>query len=959
MRNNSPVTQKEYDIPSNYILVSETDLQGNIIYANQEFIEVSGFSWKELEGQPHNLIRHPDVPEKVFEDLWRTLKKGEPWHQLVKNRCKNGDHYWVEANIAPVFQNGEIVGYKSIRNPISQKEVALAESAYALIQKGERLIQGGVLVTPLSQKVARFSPLPQKSILGKTIIPLIAMAIIWSAVLQVYLQNVADNLYSGAVQDRQELLLKNLDSEVSGQSQIALTNAVGIAGNSAVIYGLYDHQDTVLWQIVKVNYEQYVKRANMSGIGIAIFDANLKKVANSGVNIDIDSLPKEPQTKIHFQKEGGYIQAQVPVPYGDKTIGLVVISLPLKQIVALETESQHGYAALAFEKGKFHLANGFQESPIKQLLKDTDISHLNSQGFAVVDNHLLVLGSIKQGDQVIGAHLVSEPMVILDKLLSDTYFMIYVSQIAMSAGFILLLIQVYWRMRSFVLKPLKSLTQKLLKASEEGSLSVRAETVNQDEIGRMATSFNLYVTSVQQLMVGVSDMVSALSKGNLNHRFKADAKGDLNILKEDVNMSADKIKDVISELERAIHCIKEATYDFESQTNFEGDFSVMVSDLQNAMKVTHEAVTGINKTMKDIAAGEFSSRLNANLMGELEVLKTNINHSLDQLEDGITEAVDVIVAQSKGDLTQRIEGDYQGKLNVMKEALNASLDNVSGAVSGLMLSSQTVNDASSQIASGSQDLSDRIQQQASTLQETVNSMESITLTVRKNAESAKEASDLASSAKKQADSGAAVMSQTMNSMQELSESSQKISDIIGLIDSIAFQTNLLALNAAVEAARAGEQGRGFAVVAGEVRTLAGKSAEAAKEIRSLIETSVSQVAHSEGLVEKSEQEFSSILNMILQMDRFISDIAQANNEQTKSIEEINEAVEDMDGVTQQNAALVEETAHAADMLRGEAEEMRSQVTYFRVDTAQGRKNTLAAPKKSDMTVLPDLSSQDS
>ncbi|QBZ84026.1 Methyl-accepting chemotaxis protein IV [Hydrogenovibrio crunogenus] len=952
MRNNSPVTQKEYDIPSNYILVSETDLQGNITFANQEFIEVSGFSWEELEGQPHNLIRHPDVPEKVFEDLWRTLKKGQPWHQLVKNRCKNGDHYWVEANIAPIVQNGEIVGYKSIRNPIGQKEVALAESAYALIQKGERFIKGGVVVTPFSEKLARFSPLPQKSILGKTIIPLIVMAIIWSAVLQVYLQNVADNLYSGAVKDRQELLLKNLDSEISSQSQIALTNAVGIAGNSAVIYGLYDHQDTVLWQIVKVNYEQYVKRANMSGIGIAIFDADLKKVANSGVNIDVGSLPKEAQTSVHFQKEGGYIQAQVPVPYGDKTIGLVVISLPLTQVADLEKESKHGYAALAFEEGQFHLAEGFQKSPIQQLLNDVDIKLLTAQGYAVVDNELLVLGQVKQGDQVVGAHVVSEPMVILDKLLSDTYFMIYVSQIAMTGGFILLLIQVYWRMRSFVLKPLKSLTQKLSRASEEGSLSVRAEVVNQDEIGRMAMNFNLYVTSVQQLMIGVSDMVSALSKGNLDHRYKADAKGDLNILKEDVNMSADKIQDVISELERAIHCIKEATYDFESQTQFEGDFSVMVSDLQDAMKVTHEAVTGINATMEHIAAGEFSSRLNANLMGELDALKTNINHSLDQLEDGMTEAVDVIVAQSKGDLTQRIEGDYQGKLNVMKEALNASLDNVSGAVSGLMLSSQTVNDASSQIASGSQDLSDRIQQQASTLQETVNSMESITQTVRKNADSAKEASDLASSAKVQADSGAAVMSQTMNSMQELSESSQKISDIIGLIDSIAFQTNLLALNAAVEAARAGEQGRGFAVVAGEVRTLAGKSAEAAKEIRSLIETSVSQVAHSEGLVAKSEQEFSSILEMILQMDRFISDIAKANNEQTKSIEEINEAVEDMDGVTQQNAALVEETAHAADMLKSEAEEMRSQVTYFRVKP--GQNNRLAAPKKVQMAALPEV-----
>ncbi|MGC9386480.1 MAG: methyl-accepting chemotaxis protein [Hydrogenovibrio sp.] len=928
MKNNGPVTQQEYRLAEGSILVSETDLQGRIVYANEAFLQASGYTWEELKGQPHNMIRHPDVPEAVFADLWACLKRGEPWHQYVKNRRKDGDHYWVESNIAPVRINGEVVGYKSVRNAMKPETVVEAEQAYQAIRNGRLLIKKGALVTPWSQRLNRWSPLPRKSIMGKTILPLIVMAIIWSAALQLYLQNVADNLFEGAVLERQELLLKNLDSEVASQSQIALTNAVGIAGNSAVIYGLYDHQDTVLWQIVQVNYDQYVKRANMDGIGLAIFDEGLKQVAASGVPIAVEGMPDAPQTRIQFQAEGGFIQALVPVPYGEKTIGLVVLSLPLQHLADMEMQSRHFYAALQGTPQNGEFAAGFDESPLRSLVTPAVLQQLTQAGQAVVGDDFLVLGEIREGDEVTGAHLISEPMNILDKLLSDTYFMIYVAQAAMSGGFILLLIQVFWRMRQYVLKPMKKLTQKLRIASDEGSLSVRSDVVLDDEIGQMAKSFNLYVTSVQHLMISVSDMISALSKGELQYRIEADAKGDLDTLKGQVNRSAENIQGVLSELERAIQNLIAANYSFESQAHFEGDFKVMVSDLQNAMRTTHEAVSGINGTMKAIAAGDFSSRLTTPLMGELDALKQNVNESLDQLEAGITEAVEVVVAQSEGDLTRRVEGQYLGKIGVMKDAINTSLENMGRAISELMVSSRTVNDASDQIASGSSDLSDRIQSQAATLQETVSSMEMITETVRQNAQNANKASALASSAKQQADEGAEVMSQTMVSMKELSESSQKISDIIGLIDSIAFQTNLLALNAAVEAARAGEQGRGFAVVAGEVRTLAGKSADAAKDIRSLIETSVNQVAHSETLVQRSEQEFASIVEVILKMHQFISDIALANGEQTQSVEQINRAIEGMDGVTQQNAALVEETAAAAERLRGEADQMRSQVGFF-------------------------------
>lgn len=937
MKKNLPVTQKEYVIAEGVSLVSETDMQGNLVYANQAFIEVSGYSWEELQGQPHNMIRHPDVPEAVFADLWSTIKQGEPWHQYVKNRRKNGDHYWVEANIAPVRRDGKIVGYKSVRNPIEPELIPQVEKAYAALRSGKSLIRKGVCTTPAQQRMARWSPLPKRSILGKTLIPLIAMAIMWSIVLQIYLQNVADDLYQGAVAERHQVLHNNLESELHGVGTIALTNAVGIASNSAVIYGLYDNQQTVLWQIVTVNYQHYVKTAGLQGIGLAIYDANLKQLTHEGAPITLNSLPGKPVTDVSFEKGSGFVRAIVPVPYGDRVLGAVVLSIPLAYIAQQESAGDRLYATLNAQQGSIQLLTSGEadiDSQIAKILAGVDMPQLVQEGLMVSGEYLLMADPITDSTGQVGAHIIAEPMTILNKVLSETYFMIYVAQGAMSGGFILLLFQVFTRMRLSVLKPLKEMTDKINRADEHGSLSVRTESLSEDELGRVGRSFNNYVTGVQHLMVSVSDMIDALSRGELDKRINADSRGDLDVLKTQVNLSADEIQKVLSEIQRAIHSLRIGDYSYTVEGEFLGDYAKMITDLQGAMGETKSAITGINQTMQAIAEGEFACRLNLELKGDLEELKKHINLSLAQLEKGISETVEVVVAQSKGDLSQRIKGQYAGKLQVMKDAVNTSMENMAHVVGELRVASVTVSNAAQQIAGGSSDLSDRIQKQAATLQDTVSAMEEITGTVRSNAQSAHQAAELAESAKSQAQSGNEVMSRAQSAMSELATSSHKIADIIGLIDSIAFQTNLLALNAAVEAARAGEQGRGFAVVAGEVRTLAQKSASAASEIRGLIELSVKQVDQSQSLVKKTGEEFGGIVDSILKMHRLIGEISQANQEQTRSIEQINHAMDGMDSVTQQNAALVEETAAAADTLRHEASEMQNQVGFFSTESTQ-------------------------
>jgi len=244
-------------------------------------------------------------------------------------------------------------------------------------------------------------------------------------------------------------------------------------------------------------------------------------------------------------------------------------------------------------------------------------------------------------------------------------------------------------------------------------------------------------------------------------------------------------------------------------------------------------------------------------------------------------------------------------------------------------SATSVLSSSHEIAQGNTDLSQRTEQQASSLEETASSMEEMTSTVRQNADNARQANQLAAGTREQAEQGGKVVSQAVTAMTGITESSNKIAAIIGVIDEIAFQTNLLALNAAVEAARAGEQGRGFAVVASEVRNLAGRSATAAKEIKELIEDSVVKVEQGSKLVDASGQTLEEIMTSVKKVSDIIAEIAAASMEQSEGIEQVNKAISQMDEMTQQNAALVEEAAAASESMGEQAGNLNEMVGFFK------------------------------
>ncbi|EDR2896563.1 methyl-accepting chemotaxis citrate transducer [Salmonella enterica subsp. enterica] len=304
-----------------------------------------------------------------------------------------------------------------------------------------------------------------------------------------------------------------------------------------------------------------------------------------------------------------------------------------------------------------------------------------------------------------------------------------------------------------------------------------------------------------------------------------------------------------------------------------------------------------------------------------------------------------------GDLTHEIEAEGRSEMGQLAAGLKTMQQSLIRTVSAVRDNADSIYTGAGEISAGSSDLSSRTEQQASALEETAASMEQLTATVRQNTDNARQATGLAKTASETARKGGRVVDNVVNTMNDIAESSEKIVDITSVIDGIAFQTNILALNAAVEAARAGEQGRGFAVVAGEVRTLASRSAQAAKEIKVLIENSVSRIDTGSTQVREAGETMKEIVNAVTRVTDIMGEIASASDEQSKGIEQVAQAVSEMDSVTQQNASLVEESAAAAAALEDQANELRQAVAAFRIQK-QPRREALPTPLSKGLTPQP-------
>lgn len=463
------------------------------------------------------------------------------------------------------------------------------------------------------------------------------------------------------------------------------------------------------------------------------------------------------------------------------------------------------------------------------------------------------------------------------------------------------------------------------RVSEYGEFQHRVEVKGSDEIAEIGHAVNHLLETLQQAITESNQVVGAVAAGEFDQRVTSQQKGDLQVLKEGVNGSAESVAFIMEELGKVMDAL------------YNGDFSVqMSSQVAPAFRNKTEAALGalsqtigeISTVMEKMEQGEFEHRVTADARGELQHLTQRINGSMGTLASAIEDIAGVMQAQSEGDLTKTIEKNYRGQLGALKGAIARSTEKLNQTMSEILVVSNAVANAAQQVLNSSNDVSQRAQNQAAMLEETAASMEEMTATVRQNGDAARQANQLSLDARQLAGTGSNVAQRAVEAMAGITESSQKIADIITLIDSIAFQTNLLALNAAVEAARAGEHGKGFAVVAGEVRALAQKSADASREIKSLIESSVVSVEGGAKHVEETGVSLQEISSSIQKVNDIISEITAATAEQNSGIEQVNRAVTEMDQMTQQNTALVEESTEASSSLSQQASSLRQLVGFF-------------------------------
>ena len=350
--------------------------------------------------------------------------------------------------------------------------------------------------------------------------------------------------------------------------------------------------------------------------------------------------------------------------------------------------------------------------------------------------------------------------------------------------------------------------------------------------------------------------------------------------------------------------------------------------------------------------GDFSKRINERFDDEaLDRVAGNLNGMLETTNSALTEAGRVMAALARTDLTQRMEGDYRGAFAQLRDDTTAVMEQLAGLITTLRDTSRSLKVATSEILSGANDLAERTTRQAAAIEQTSAAMEQLTSTVIENAHKIEQAATRTKSAAQLADEGGKVMGQANSAMERITTSSAKISNIIGMIDDIAFQTNLLALNASVEAARAGEAGKGFAVVAIEVRRLAQSAAQASSDVKQLIEQSAQEVSGGSKLVSLAAEKLGGILQAVQENNELMNAVSGASKEQSSAITEITTAVRHMDEMTQQNAALVEETNAAIEQTEARASELDEAVAVFRVGNAGAQAAAVDVPRKTAMRTI--------
>ncbi|QGU31961.1 PAS domain-containing protein [Thermochromatium tepidum ATCC 43061] len=895
MRMNLPVTTIERELRDDQLIVSKTDLKGRITDFNHDFVMISGFSEQELLGAPQNIIRHPDMPPAVFKEMWDTIKAGKPWTGVVKNRCKNGDFYWVDANVSPLIEHGQITGYISVRRKPTRDQIAAAEALYARLRAGKpaqpwwRRLWQRFNDTPIRFGLPGGLTLIAAVFLAALVFTLISLGHTTEALRNINdhtqpLENAYRNLLDSGLQMTaavRYLLLNAADKQARDN---VFESRRRFADNLQVIQTHLDPGDVPAKHVLGLIEQSYREHLKIQDRVLELLDAGELTAAKQ--TYDTQENPTWRRYKALIQPAHSRLQQELTAQRAAtvaeavwtmrESIALTLVALLIaflqawvlvRKILTPLRAAQVHLQAIANDDYSTRIQVPAQDEFGELLLSiktvqarlDFDLQEARTKAF---ENLRIRTGLDK----------IQLPVTISD----DRNLLIYMNEAC----------RALW----------DTLTPEIRRHSPEFDPErlIGSTLAQHFEDPAVAAAYREHLPETRHF-----DMLFA---------------------------------------KRHLRLIATPVYDDQ------GQYAGRVTQWRDrtAEVLAEQEIAAL---IQAAAQGDFSRRIELqNKEGFFLQLGEDLNRLIEIVAQGLADIATVLNAIAAGDLNRTIEAEYSGTFGQVKDDTNTTVARLREVVGRILEATDAISTAAGEIASGNADLSGRTEEQAASLEETASSMEELNATVRQNAQNAEQANQLAQNANSIAARGGDMVRRVVATMGDIQEASRRIADIIGVIDGIAFQTNILALNAAVEAARAGEQGRGFAVVAAEVRNLAQRSAQAAKEIKDLITDSVTKVEGGAQLAAQAGATMDEILDSFRQVSTLVDEITNASREQSTGIEQVTKAIAQMDEVTQQNAALVEEAAAAAESLEDQARVLTQAVSVFKLSRTQSPDRSQPRPR---------------
>ena len=960
-------------IPDDAVLMSKTDLHGTILSASEDFVHISGYSDpKELIGQPHNIIRNPIVPKQVFADLWSTINQGHDWNAIVVNKSRNGHEYWVEANVSPLMKDGKHIGYVSVRAAVTDEQIEAAKALYKRVESGSSTLVRGVEIKTTSKIMNYFNPLSWmkkfdiKSKFFVALTPiLIAMAFYMGQSINNSYQLVNNNSLLA-----EKVIVIELLSEWVHESQKERGMTAGYLGSKGQKFAdkiiqqrqLFDTKHKALQDFVFQSHIVDVPKMIERRLLIEKKLQNLDKI-RQGVTQQTTPLS---EALGYYTSLNKLILDTVAIFAKESTDPLITNEifayesfLKSKERAGIERAVlTNAFAKDAFGTGLYDkfikliaeqdaYMDGYLNHATKEMLESyqNTIQHPSFsevEAYRKIAQEKAISGGFNT-DPNIWFDTISQKIVQLkglDTSIAKDIQRLVQNQLQQSQSDLTIaiigLILVVLISSIFLIGSIISITRPLSMMQEfmsQGRLDKRVKlATSRDEIYQITQSFNHMMNLSQFAVNSVNEAVKKLAQGDFNHHVEYELGGEMNRLRDSMNSSLGVVKKAMLQVETGLTYLSNGEFDknLDISDEFQGTFRELLQSAQLTLTQVNTAVSEINDVASSMADGKFDTQITADMKGSLNQVKTALNDALSQVNESVSAISETVTSNSQGDLTVTVQGNFSGDLKQLQEGINASVTQIRNLITDANNLSNSVASSAGLIADSNQDLSVRSKQQAASLEDTASSMEEMTAIVQQNADNARNANELSMKTVQASQEGVTVMKNTTDAMNSIQEASAKIADIVNLIDSIAFQTNLLALNAAVEAARAGEHGRGFAVVAGEVRNLAQKSADAAKDIKQLVDETTDQIGAGTELVNQTSESFDGINSNIANVSSLIEEITQSIQEQSQGIAQVNSAITQIDQDTQETTEIVSKASTEANSMNNDASQFKEVMGKFKI-----------------------------